>query len=122
MGVVNLGVLLQDSESDTLLLRFRRDLELLADEEDLEVLAGLADDLSAKAQELGAGRLFEYLESTLSGTVRITDREPVLVEDFSRALDRLYRQNVPSKVSSFALICRAIRCRSRPGRFSRIAR
>ncbi len=101
MGVVNLGVLLQDPESDTLLVRFRRDLELLADEEDLEVLAGLADDLSAKAHEMGAGRLLEYLESTLSGTVRITDREPVLVEDFSRALDRLYRQNVPSKVLEF---------------------
>ena len=101
MGVVNLGVLLQNPESDTLLVRFRRDLESLADEEDLEVLAGLAEDLSAKAQEMGAGRLFEYLESTLSGTVRITDREPVLVEDFSRALDRLYRQNVPSKVLEF---------------------
>lgn len=101
MGLVNIGVLLQDPDSDTLLLRFRRDLELLADEQDLEVLAGLADDLSAKSREMGAGRLFEYLETTLSGTVRITDREPVLVQDFSRALDRLYRQNIPSKVLEF---------------------
>jgi len=100
-GLVNLGVLLQDPESDELLVRFRRDLDTLADEEDLEVLAALSDDFSAKAQEMGAERWFEYLESTLSGTVRVTDREPVMVEDFSRALDRLYRRNVQSKVLKF---------------------
>ncbi len=100
-GLVNLGVLLQDPDSDELLLRFRRDLDTLADEEDLEVLEALADDLSAKAREMGAGRLFEYLESTLAGAVRITDREPVMIEDFSRALDRLYRRNIQSKVLEF---------------------
>ena len=100
-GLVNLGVLLQDPDSDELLVRFRRDLDTLADEEDLEVLAALGDDFSAKAREMGAGRWFEYLESTLSGTLRITDREPVMVEDFSRALDRLYRRNIHSKVLEF---------------------
>ena len=104
-GLVNLGVLLQDPESDTLLVRFRRDLDTLVpedhDEEDLEVLTALADDLSAKAEEMGAERLFEYLESTLSASLRITARQPVMVEDFSRAVDRLYRQNVQSKVLEF---------------------
>ena len=38
-GLVNLGILLEDPETDSLRLRFRRDLESLADdEEDLEVL------------------------------------------------------------------------------------
>ena len=100
-GLVNLGVLLRDPDSDALLVRCRRDLETLADEEDLEVLAALADDLSAKAREMGAGRLFEYLESTMSGAVRVTDRETVMVEDFSRALDRLYRRNIQSQVLEF---------------------
>ena len=100
-GLVNLGVLLQDPQSDSLHLRFRRDLESLADEEDLEILEVLSADLARKSEELGSERLFDYLENTLSATVRITDREEVLVEDFSRALDRLYRKHVPSQVLEF---------------------
>ncbi|HWY48089.1 MAG TPA: DUF3037 domain-containing protein [Bryobacteraceae bacterium] len=100
-GLVNLGVLLEDPQSNALHLRFRRDMGSLVDEEDLEVLEGLSDDLARKSGELGAQKLFEYLEGTLSTSVRITDREQVLVEDFSRALDRLYRQHVPSKVLEF---------------------
>ena len=99
-GLVNLGVLLEDPQSDALHLRFRRDLDSLV-EEDLEVLEGLSDDLSRKASELGADRLFEYLESTLSASIRVTDREQILVGDFTRALNRLYRKHVPSKVLEF---------------------
>ena len=100
-GLVNLGVLLQDPQSDALHLRFRRDLDSLVAEEDLEVLESLPEDLSRKSDELGAEKLFQYLETTLSASVRITDREQVLVEDFPRALDRLYRKQVPSKVLEF---------------------
>jgi SOS-response transcriptional repressor LexA len=100
-GLVNLGVLLQDPQSDALHLRFRRDLDSLLEEEDLEVLEGLSDDLSRKASELGANKLFEYLESTLSASIRVTDREQILVDDFARALNRLYRKHVPSKVLEF---------------------
>src|ERR1700678_4238729 len=93
-GVCNIGVLLEDPETDSLALRFRRDLaSLVEDEEDREVLETLADDLAAKAREMGAGKLFEYLESDLSGAVRTTDRAQVLVEDFGRALNRLYLEN-----------------------------
>jgi len=101
LGVVNLGVLLRDPETDTLFVRFRRDMDSLADEEDLETLAALADDLNAKATEMGAERLFDYLENTLSASIRITDRSAVLVDDFSRAVDRLYRQHVQSNVREF---------------------
>src|SRR5580658_8286058 len=72
-GTVNLGILLQDPVTDSLHVRLRRDLESLADVEALEVLSALADDLAQKAQELGAGKLFEYLEGTLSGAIRVTD-------------------------------------------------
>jgi phage repressor protein C with HTH and peptisase S24 domain len=107
-GLVKIGVLLEDPESDTLLLRLRRDLEsLLGDEgdeeyqEDREILESLAEDLAAKAREMGAAKLFEYLESTLSGSIRITDREEIQVDDFPRALNRLYLQNVQSNVVEF---------------------
>jgi phage repressor protein C with HTH and peptisase S24 domain len=100
-GLINLGILLQNPSSDALYLRLRRDLHSLADEEDLDVLTHLADDLAQKARESGTGKLFEYLEDTLSGTLRVTDREQVLVEDFGRALERLYRQHVQSNVLRF---------------------
>jgi SOS-response transcriptional repressor LexA len=100
-GIVNLGVLLQDPQSDALHLRFRRDLDSLAAEEDLELFEALASDLARKSHEMGAEKLFDYLESTLSGSIRITGREQILVGDFSRTLDRLYRQHVLSKVLEF---------------------
>jgi SOS-response transcriptional repressor LexA len=100
-GLVNLGVLLQDPASDSLHLRFRRDLDSLAGEEDLEVLTALARDLERKAAEMGSEKLFEYLEDTLSGSIRITDREPVMVEAFDRAVDRLYREHVQTNVLEF---------------------
>jgi len=100
-GPVNIGVLLQDPASDQLYVRFRRDWDSLVDEEELDVFLDLADDLSRKASEMGSEQLLEYLESTVSGTLRVTDREPVVVEDFPRAVDRLYRQHVESSVLKF---------------------
>src|SRR5712692_7348185 len=99
--LINIGVLLQDPETDSLHLRFRRDLELLAEEEDSELLVALADDLSRKASEMGAEQLLVYLEDTLSGIVLVTDRHPVLVDEFRRTVDRLYRQHVQAKVFQF---------------------
>ena len=117
-GVVNIGVLLEDPESNTLALRFRRDLDSLADDdEDREVLEGLADDLAAKSRELGAAKLFEYLEANLSGAVRVTDREQVLVGDFSRALGRLYLKNVQSNVIEFRTHLPRYSLRAAAGRF-----
>jgi phage repressor protein C with HTH and peptisase S24 domain len=100
-GTVNLGILLQDPQTDALHLRLRRDLASLVEGEDLDVLSALADDLAQKAQEWGAEKLFEYLESNLSAAIRITDREEVLVSDFDRALNRLYLENVQSNVLEF---------------------
>lgn len=107
-GLVNLGILLEDPETNALLLRLRRDLDsLLGDKgdeeytEDREVLESLAGDLASKARKMGAAKLFEYLESTLSASIRITDRQEIQAEDFGRALNRLYLQNVQSNVLEF---------------------
>jgi SOS-response transcriptional repressor LexA len=97
-GTVAIGVLLQDPASDKLHLRLRRDWDDVAGE-DAEVFEALEDDLSAKAAEWGAEKLFAWLEDTLSNTVRITDRESVLVRDFDRTLNRLYSRHVQSTVS-----------------------
>ena len=116
-GLVNLGVLLQDPQTDSLRLRLRRDLELLVSEEELDYFDALGDDLSRKADELGSEKLFEYLEDNMSGTLRITDRETVLVDDFDRAVDRLYRKHVSSKVLEFRTHLPRYSLRAAAGRF-----
>lgn len=117
-GLVNIGVLLQEPLSDSLRLRFRRDMEsLVDDEEDREVLEDLADDLAGKAREMGAEKLFEYLESGLSGAIRLTDREEVQVDDFTRALDRLYLKNVQSNVLEFRTHLPKYSLRAAAGKF-----
>lgn len=121
LGMVNMGILLQDPETNSLRLRIRRDLESLVpregDVEDLDVLESLAQDLDQKAREMGAEKLFEYLESNLSNAIRITDREEVLVDDFDRALDRLYRKNVQSNVLEFRTHLPRYSLRAAAGKF-----
>src|SRR5262249_3807729 len=41
------------------------------------------------------------LEDTLSNAIQISDRRDVMVENFERALSRLYRQNVSASVQKF---------------------
>ncbi len=99
---LNIGVLLADPSSDELYVRLRRDWASISDDpEDIELLKALADDLELKSREMGAGALVGWLEDSLSNAIRISDRHAVIVEDFPRALDRLYRQNVQARVLPF---------------------
>jgi hypothetical protein len=76
-AVYNLGVLLYDARRRQLLMRFRQDYDF-ASSEDVEILAGLAEDLTLKAAEHPDPlRLIEYLEDTLSNAILITPRVPV---------------------------------------------
>ena len=99
-GVLNAGVLLEDSGEDRLWIRLRRDWDAIAGE-DAEVLEELAADLEAKAREFGARRLTGYFEATLSNALRLSDAAEIVVDDFERALARLYRQHVRSGVREF---------------------
>ncbi len=91
------GVLLLDPESDRLYVRMRRDWNEITPEE-AEVLELLESDLEAKSTELGATHLMEHLEHSLSNLVRVTEPREVVVENFDRALGRLYRENVHTSV------------------------
>ncbi len=97
------GVLLEDIQARKLYVRLRRDLGQLAEAQEAEVFEALEDDLAAKADssDLGTEGLFRYLEDGLSNVLRVTDRELIEVENFDRALNRLYRQNVQSNVVPF---------------------
>lgn len=99
-GRMNAGVLLEDPATDRLWVRLRRDWDQFAPEE-AEVLSAMEYDLSSKAREMGAAQLLGYLEDTLSNAVQVTDRREIPVEDFDRALARLYREYVQSTVQPF---------------------
>jgi len=98
--VIPAGVLLVDPVNDRPYVRLRRDWSDVVPEE-AEVLDGMEQALEDNAREYGAVRLLAYLEDSLSNTFRIRDSAEVTVEDFSRALSRLYRQHVPSTVRPF---------------------
>jgi phage repressor protein C with HTH and peptisase S24 domain len=89
------GVLVVDAASDAAHVRLRRDWELVAPGE-AKVLENLQRDLEGKSAEFGAARLLEYLSDTLSNLLRISDARQTLVENFERALARLYREHVPA--------------------------
>lgn len=116
--LTTIGVLLQDPASDALYVRLRRDWDrLVSQNDDRELLAELAGDLSAKASEMGADALLRYLEDTLSAAIRITDREAVAVEDFDLALNRLYRRHVESNVVPFRTHLPRYSLRAAAGKF-----
>src|SRR5712692_7998484 len=99
-GPVPAGVLLEDPNTNRIHLRMRHDWDFLAPEES-EVLSALESDLAEKAGEMGAALLFEWLTQTLSNTLRIGEPREVMVEDFERALGRLYREHVTATVQPF---------------------
>jgi phage repressor protein C with HTH and peptisase S24 domain len=97
---VNAGVLLLDPAMNALHVRLRRDWEQIAPEE-ADVLAALQDDIEAKSAEMGGAQLLDYLGGTLSNVLRISEPREVIVENFDRALGRLYRQHVDARPQPF---------------------
>jgi phage repressor protein C with HTH and peptisase S24 domain len=98
---ITIGILLFDSSRDQLYLRLRRDWKQIAPEDVVPVMEALEADLTQKSRESGAAKLFESLEGSLSNALQISDRRDTMVEDFDRALNRLYRQHVQSTVEPY---------------------
>src|SRR5580700_10953100 len=94
--VHNIGVLLVDAYpgSKRHALRLRRHWDDLADAEDAAYLAALEQDFADKIQETGARHVLESLEDSLSHVLRISEREAVAVDSFSRVADRLFERHV----------------------------
>ncbi|MEO8595036.1 MAG: S24 family peptidase [Candidatus Solibacter sp.] len=98
-----LAVLLIDSETGRPWFRMRRDFSAIAAPEEGEVLAALEDHMRACMQEIGAEEYLQSLEDSLSNILRVSPREAVAVDAFSRVLDRLFREHVEdSPVERFA--------------------
>lgn len=83
-----------DPDSSRSALRLRSHWEDLAGPEDADYLAALGDDLNDKISELGARGLLESWEDALSHVLRVSDRETVGVDSFSRVADQLFERHV----------------------------
>ena len=98
--IENIGILLFDFDSNQLYARFRRDFrELVGDEADW--FEALAEDVAATSKQLGAHQYLDWLESTVSNALRISERESVLVDDYTKTLNRLYDKNIRASILPF---------------------
>jgi hypothetical protein len=96
-----IGVLLLEAASDRLHGRFRRDFEDLTGD-DADWFNALPDHILQTANELGARKCVEWLESTLSNALRISDRQWVVIEDNANTtLAKLYAKYIRPKVLPF---------------------
>lgn len=97
-----IGVLLVDAGADRAWIRLRGKYDDLADPEDVEVLEALEEALHQQARDMGANAWLGWLEDSLSSVLRVSDREVIHVDAFSRALERLYAEHVePVAVQPF---------------------
>src|SRR5580704_4115656 len=96
--VHDIGVLLVDAdpESGRHALRLRSHWEDLAEPEDEAYLAALGRDLHDKIDEMGARQLLASWEDSLSHVLRVSEREGVAVDSFSRVADRIFERHVES--------------------------
>ena len=88
------GVLLLDPGSGRPWFRMRRDFGSMADPQDAEVFEALEGHIRQCLEESGAETFLRSLEDTLSNSLRVSERQTVAVDAFSRVLDRLYREHV----------------------------
>jgi len=96
------GVFLFDPSDSQLHFKLREDWETLGiDPDDEEYLCALADDFDLRIREMGAEPFLNSLEDSLSGMLRISDREPVAAVNVSRTLQRLFDQFVDSQVREY---------------------
>jgi SOS-response transcriptional repressor LexA len=90
----NVGVILVDSESGRGWLKMRREFADIAEAEDAEVFDTIESDLREHMREQGAAATLQWMQDTLSNVLRISDSREVKAESFTRALERLYDENV----------------------------
>lgn len=94
--VHDVGVLLVDADPDSrrYALRLREHWEDLAEPEEGAYLAALQRDFEDKIEEGGARRLLASWEDSFSHLLRLSERESVPVDSFSRVADRIFERHV----------------------------
>ena len=90
----NVGVLLLDPATGRGWVRFRESFEDLACEEDAEVLDAMEEHFRQAMAEEGAEAWLRSLEDSGSNVLRVSGRHTVAVDAFTRALDRIFSENI----------------------------
>jgi hypothetical protein len=93
-NLLPIAMLLFDRSADRLLVQGRDDFEGIADRDDVEVLRSFIAQLADESEQMSGAAMLQELEDKLSNNVRITERQPVSVDDVQWALADLYRQHV----------------------------
>jgi SOS-response transcriptional repressor LexA len=118
--VHDVGVLLVDADPDSgrHALRLRSRWEDLAEVEDAAYLEALERDFQDKIAEMGARRLLESWEDSLSHVLRVSEREAIAVDSFSRVADRIFEKHVePLTVERFRTHLPLYTLRAAAGKF-----
>jgi len=89
-----IGVILIDPATDRGWLKFRERYDDFAAPDEAEVLDAVEADLRQKLAEWGAEACLASLADSLSNALRVSERQSVAVDAFSRMLERLYSEQV----------------------------
>ncbi len=89
-----IGVLLIDPATGRGWVRVRESFDDMADPDDAEVLEALAAEIPDRMAETGAEAFLAWLEDTCSNALRVSERQAVAVDAFTRVLDRLFDEHV----------------------------
>jgi SOS-response transcriptional repressor LexA len=97
------GILLADEETGRLTLRLR-DPSFFEnpEEQEFDLLNALTDDLEQTGREMGGFGLLDWLEDTLSGFFRISERSAITYSGDARAtVNRLFDEFVDTEIRPF---------------------
>jgi SOS-response transcriptional repressor LexA len=113
----NIGVLLEDSESNQLHVKLRHDWDAIAPDDYYDYLAALESDFRERAEELGAQEFLARLTSQLSNVLRITDPQRVVAGKFPRTLVLLYERHIHPRPLKYQTHLPLYTLRSAAGKF-----
>ena len=115
------GVLVYDAPQERLAVKLRRDWQLLASEDDAQILSGLEAHLKQLSLEMGAASALAWLESTLSNILTLSERREVQSSTIDFTLHQLYREHIqthiPAAVDPFVTHLPRYALRSAAGSF-----
>ena len=110
------AVLLIDLDTGRPWFRMRRDFTPSPIPKTPKCWKRLEDHIRQCLAESGAEAYLQSLEDSLSNTLRVSERQAVAVDAFSRVLDRLYREHVEdTRWSASPPTCRCISLRAAAG-------
>lgn len=111
------GVIVYDADNEKLGVKLRRDWHQIAEADDAEILSGMEVHLKQLSEEMGARGALEWLESTLSNVLQLSERNEVQSNALDFTLHQLYRQHVTPPVAPFVTHLPRYAVRSAAGGF-----